>query len=80
MDVNKRKIRLLYLMFSTSDEIILFSSTLILRLLKMRFGVRRLIIKVVRHKCDLNTEYVPTASDNGFSQKIFVWGTTEKLF
>ena len=78
MDVIKRKIRLLYLMFSTSDETILFSSTLILRLLKMRFGVRRLIIKVVRHKCDLNTE--STASDNGFSQKIFEWGTTEKIF
>ena len=41
-----------------NNEIMLFSSTLVLRLLKMRFGVfkrpRRLIIKVCRHKCDLD--------------------------
>ena len=41
-----------------NNEIMLFSSTIVLRLLKMMFGVfkrpRRLIIKVCRHKCNLD--------------------------
>ena len=46
-------------MLGINNEIMLFSNTLVLRLLKMRFGVfkraKHLIIKVCRHKCDLDT-------------------------
>ena len=45
-------------MICINDEIMLLSSTLVLRLLKMGFGVfkrpRRLIIKVCGHKYDLD--------------------------
>ena len=57
MDVIKRKQKLLYHNKCLNDEIMLFSSTVVLRLLEMRFGVfkchRRSIIKVCRHMFDL---------------------------
>ena len=57
MDVIKRKQKVIISQKCLNDEIMLFSSTVVLRLLEMRFDVfkrhGRLIIKVCRHKFDL---------------------------
>ena len=49
-------------MIGINDEIMLFSSTLVLRLLKMRFGMFKrpscLIVKVCGHKCDLDRRHM----------------------
>ena len=54
-------------MIGINDGIMLFSSTLVLRLLKMKFGVfirpRRLIIKVCRHKFDLDRRFMNLSND-----------------
>ena len=75
-------------MFGINDEIMLFSNILVLRLLKMRFGLfkclRCLIIEVCRHKCDLdrhlkNFSNIP-ADFVSISQVLVVMDLQQKLY
>ena len=73
-------------MFSINDEIMLFSSSLVLRILEMRFGVLKhtkcLIIKVYGHKCDLDRRlmYFSNCPANFVSISEVVLEVQQKLY